>query len=307
MKNRKQGFTLVELLVVMAIIAILAAIVVPNVARYMVKSRVTRAMTECNSIETSLVKMLADSNRGELKDLFNSGAVDDLARDLMPVPPFNGDFFKAALKIYTNTVYALLREGRGVLGKNDAGCTDPDETVCPTLLDKELNFMYKSVVDVMAVKKLGTNYLDIGFDPWGNMYNIWPGPWSMRKGPIVFRVYMPESDENNPLPGRATVGDGLTVTGMADPDTYETDLKLGYPASRNQVAFIWSNGANLKSSQAIYRMDGIYGQSNTNPPYTTPAPGNVNYYDLEQDGLFCCGGDDINNWDADQSWNRFYN
>lgn len=301
MKKRRDGFTLIELLVVMAIIAILAAIVVPNVAQYIAKGRVTRALSECQSIELALTKMLADASRGNLGDLFNGARVNALAEDMMTGPL---DWFAKATKIYTNTVYALLREGRGVLGKEDPNCTDPDTSICPTLIDKELGFQYALVLDTMAVKKLGTSYLDIGFDPWGNMYNIFPGPWSLRWGLSPFRVYMPESTEEKSLPGRATVSDGLTVTEMDDPDTGETGLTIGFPASRNQMAFIWSNGANLRSSQAVYNLvrlglKPVYGDG--------PARENVNFYDPQQDGLFAGGGDDINNWDQNQSWSRFYN
>ena len=74
MRN-KRGFTLVELLVVMAIIAILAAIVVPNAAKFIARAKVTRALAEIQGMETAITAMVADAGRSSLGQVFRVGAV----------------------------------------------------------------------------------------------------------------------------------------------------------------------------------------------------------------------------------------
>ena len=56
LKKKKKGFTLIELMAVIAIIAILAAVLVPTVTGYINRSKKTAIITECrtvmNAIET---------------------------------------------------------------------------------------------------------------------------------------------------------------------------------------------------------------------------------------------------------------
>lgn len=54
MLNLKKGFTIIELIVVIAIIAVLAGIVIMNISSYTGKAKLQRVYTEANSIEKAL-------------------------------------------------------------------------------------------------------------------------------------------------------------------------------------------------------------------------------------------------------------
>jgi len=52
--NAQKGFTLIELMIVVAIIGILAAIAIPQYQNYIAKSQVSRVMAETGSLKTVL-------------------------------------------------------------------------------------------------------------------------------------------------------------------------------------------------------------------------------------------------------------
>ena len=58
--NAQKGFTLIELMIVVAIIGILAAIAIPQYQNYIAKSQVSRVMSETGSVKTAVETCLLD-------------------------------------------------------------------------------------------------------------------------------------------------------------------------------------------------------------------------------------------------------
>lgn len=80
LRKKKKGFTLIELMAVIAIIAILAAVLVPTVTGYINRSKKTAIITECrtvmNAIETyNAVTASAIEPNGKDKDTKVSVAI----------------------------------------------------------------------------------------------------------------------------------------------------------------------------------------------------------------------------------------
>lgn len=63
MNKQNRAFTLIELLIVVAIIAILAAIAVPNFLEAQTRSKISRAVADMRSVTTAIEAYIVDYNR----------------------------------------------------------------------------------------------------------------------------------------------------------------------------------------------------------------------------------------------------
>jgi type IV pilus assembly protein PilA len=112
MKRVQQGFTLIELMIVVAIIGILAAVALSAYQDYTIRSKVTEALVQVSSAKTAVAEAAASLGGLDAVTADNSGF------------KFNGTTYVKSVYIGTNGQISVVTQATGA-------ATDPEFTLTP--------------------------------------------------------------------------------------------------------------------------------------------------------------------------------
>jgi len=100
LQKRRAGFTLVEIMIVVAIIALLAAIAVPNFLRARKRSQATRILEDLRMLDAACDQYAIDNNRpggstiafSDIKNYLKTGTVLYSATGTLPTDLFGNQY-----------------------------------------------------------------------------------------------------------------------------------------------------------------------------------------------------------------------
>jgi len=105
MKRVQQGFTLIELMIVVAIIGILAAVAIPQYQNYVIKSRIANVMSSVDSLKTA-VAVCIQENGGIATNCTTGGAN-------VEIPAFTPTAEVTTATVTAGVITATLRDAVG--------------------------------------------------------------------------------------------------------------------------------------------------------------------------------------------------
>ena len=155
MKTQSRRFTLVEMLTVVAIISILAALVIPTVIIAQNRGRVTQAKSDISSIMTAMKQLNSDYSR----ILLNGGGINgsskaSVSSNIATISGDTYDAFIAEISVPKNGKLSQTASTR--INKRKKVYLDPKNGFDPT---KDYN-------NAVNTEKLW-------LDPWGNRYTVY--------------------------------------------------------------------------------------------------------------------------------------
>ena len=138
-KGKQKGFTLIELMIVVAIIGVLAAVAIPAYSDYTAKAQVSEAFTLSSSAKQLVA--LYQAENGSLTKITTGAVVDDLNADLgNVVGKYVASVVISANGVITATMLGTAAtDGTVVLTPDDTTNTGSMTWVCTgTVKDKYL-------------------------------------------------------------------------------------------------------------------------------------------------------------------------
>jgi prepilin-type N-terminal cleavage/methylation domain-containing protein len=225
MKNSpcSKAFTLIELLIVVAIIAILAAIAVPNFLEAQVRAKVSRAQTDMRSVATALEAYAVDHNQYPLmRMLITSGTLitNRQPDDYVAPPGTVGRVFNIAtipLNLTTPVAYItttfrdpfISDSSRRLSAVSGAVTAGPGSTTPLTVRTDRTTYDYRYDNMVQLTQLAGFGFDDRDLQAYGRWRLTSIGPDNEYFGSIGRRVY-------DPTNGTTSLGD--IVRTQLDPE-----------------------------------------------------------------------------------------